>query len=207
MDLPVGIFTEFGQLYLENHMTGYRSPALDGDITYDINLEEDHNRGEAHRGIEMGPDDEFRDDDQRDDRSDEERAEDEQFEEPEQTEEGTSPTGNSTGFHELEPLDGTLSYRPTANNTLLEVKVTMPTTGWIAVGYSLAGGSSMHGPSGAVSNIIKGDVVSNSPVFEDRYGTGQSAPSLDTSNGGLRNVTSISGIESSGNTTRNSPSP
>ena len=111
-----------------------------------------------------------------------------------------TPTVTSSGFNSVEPsIGGLLEWRPTSNNTALEVRVTMPTTGWVGFGISSTSGSNMRGASSSIANIITGDVTGSDVTLTDRVSSGTRTPSSDS----VQNVTAVSGgsSESDGNTT------
>jgi hypothetical protein len=79
------------------------------------------------------------------------------------------------------------------DNQDLEVIVSAPTSGWIAVGFD---------PSSMMrdANFIMCAVVSGDAVVRDDFGVSSTSHSPDTSLGGVDNVTIIDGSENSGRT-------
>ena len=75
------------------------------------------------------------------------------------------------------------------------VKVSAPTTGWVAVGYDPTPGMGMKD-----ANIIIGYVLNDSAYFEDDYGSGPGSHASDVSGGGVDNCTAIDGHETAGRT-------
>ena len=104
-----------------------------------------------------------------------------------------SVTFTEDNFKSFTPtdLEGiTLEWR-TTTNTLLEVRVSAETTGWVGVGFEPSG-SQMSG-----ANIILGYVDGSDVILEDHYGSSQTAHTEDTQS----NITLISGTEENGVTT------
>jgi hypothetical protein len=96
------------------------------------------------------------------------------------------------GFSQITAIDMTLEWRATSDNTLLEVRVTAPSTGWVGVGFTQASTSKMND-----ANIIMGYVEDNGDVvISDEHGTSQTSHSTDET----ANVTLISGTESDSET-------
>lgn len=98
------------------------------------------------------------------------------------------PDANNFGFNEQTTLDGKLEWRPTANNTKLEIRVTMPTKGWVAVGVGSTSGDEMGSSSDKV-NIINGHIDGGSANLKDRVSSGLSTPKEDSK----QNVEEVSG--------------
>lgn len=86
----------------------------------------------------------------------------------------------------------TLRWR--VNGDALEVSVTAPTTGWIAVGFE---------PSRAMkdANILIGYVAGSEVVVTDQFGTTMVQHAQDSSLGGTTDVTVLGGSEADGATT------
>lgn len=86
----------------------------------------------------------------------------------------------------------TLSWR--INGEALEVSVSAPTTGWVAVGFE---------PSRAMkdANILIGYVADGEVVVTDQFGTTMVQHAEDTTLGGTVDVTVLGGAESDGSTT------
>jgi len=97
------------------------------------------------------------------------------------------------GWNTLNHDGFTLKWRVSGSN--LEVELTGPGTGWVAVGF--AGSYLMHD-----SNIIIGAVSGSSVNVRDDFGIDSNTHVSDTSlQGGEQNVSSISGEQDSGSTT------
>ncbi len=76
----------------------------------------------------------------------------------------------------------------------LDVSITAPTTGWVAVGFEPVSFMSE-------ANLIIGYVESDIPVIRDDYGTGQFTHDSDVNLGGSSDIGSTNGSESAGETT------
>ncbi len=76
----------------------------------------------------------------------------------------------------------------------LKLRVSAPTTGWVAIGFE---------PSSAMkdANMIIGHVSGGSASARDDFGTSRTAHASDESLGGSSNVRDISGSEEDGHTT------
>ena len=82
---------------------------------------------------------------------------------------------------------------PTSSDSL-DVSITAPTTGWVAVGFEPVSFMSE-------ANLIIGYVESDVPVIRDDYGTGQFTHDYDVNLGGSSDIGSTNGSESAGETT------
>lgn len=106
--------------------------------------------------------------------------------------ETVSKTQGDDGFLEVTAGEITVSCR--MNEGELELELSAPTTGWIAVGFE---------PSSMMkdANIIIGAVVDGEVAVEDHFGVSLFAHKPDTDLGGTKDVTPGSGSESDGRTT------
>lgn len=95
-------------------------------------------------------------------------------------------------FSTAEAIGMTLAWRIAGDN--LEVELTGPTTGWIAVGFN---------PSRAMkdANILIGYVDGGEAVMTDQFGTTMIAHRRDDEIGGSADATVVSGSETEGETT------
>lgn len=111
---------------------------------------------------------------------------------------GDSTTGPEEGqggemTYTVEGFSFTWQQDPASTDSLI-ISVTAPTTGWVAVGFEPS--SFMNG-----ANLIIGYVESNTPSIRDDYGTGQVTHDSDVNLGGTSDIRTISGSQSSGETT------
>lgn len=95
-------------------------------------------------------------------------------------------------FTSVEAVDMRLSWR--VIDASLEVEVTAPTTGWVAVGFK---------PSRAMqdANILIGYVDGSNVVMTDQFGTTMTGHRPDEELGGTSDVDVVSGEERDGSTT------
>jgi hypothetical protein len=95
-------------------------------------------------------------------------------------------------FKSVETIGMTLSWRVTGDD--LEVELTGPTTGWIAVGFK---------PTRMMrdANILIGYVDADEVVMTDQFGTTMTAHRPDEEIGGSSDTTVLSGSETGGETT------
>lgn len=100
---------------------------------------------------------------------------------------------NGNEFDSLTVSGITLEWRV---DTLgfLNVKVSAPSTGWIAVGFDPSQGM-------LDANIIIGYVLVDTAYFRDDYGTGINSHEPDVNGGGQDNITDQAGTEVGGLTT------
>ncbi len=100
-------------------------------------------------------------------------------------------TDNGAGYSQITALSITLQWR--VLGTDLEVIVSAPTTGWVAVGFN---------PSSRMkdANIILAKVENGAPVARDDFGIALTQHASDESSGGVNDVTNLSGTESAGQT-------
>jgi hypothetical protein len=110
----------------------------------------------------------------------------------ERAEPADASAADETPFATAEAIGMTLAWR--IAGTELEVELTGPTTGWIAVGFE---------PSRAMkdANILIGYVDGDDAVMTDQFGTTMVAHRRDQEIGGSRDVLVISGSETGGETT------
>ena len=110
--------------------------------------------------------------------------------------EAAEPDSESAGeeapFATTEAIGMTLAWRVAGDD--LEVELTGPTTGWIAVGFN---------PSRAMkdANILIGYVDGDEAVMTDQFGTTMIAHRRDDELGGTVDATVVSGSETGGETT------
>jgi len=108
---------------------------------------------------------------------------------------GVSPqqTLNDEGYNEIVSGDIGFEWKIVDDHTL-EVVLSAPTTGWVAVGFD---------PSSRMrdSNFILCAVVDSAPTARDDFGDSGTSHRADASLGGNDDVTIVSGIESDGATT------
>jgi hypothetical protein len=104
----------------------------------------------------------------------------------------TSVSISADGYKSVTLIDMDIEWRVT-EDTKLEVIVTGPTTGWVAVGFRSSGTSGMSG-----SNIIMGYVDGSGDLqIADFSASSNSTPSQD----GQNDLTETSGEESGSSTT------
>jgi hypothetical protein len=96
-------------------------------------------------------------------------------------------TTNAAGYNEITSSGITLQWKVVAPN--LDIIVTAPTKGWVAVGFSTDG--MMKG-----ANLILAKVENGVAVAEDDFGYAVHAHASDVSLGGVDNVTNLTGTES-----------
>lgn len=108
------------------------------------------------------------------------------------TEPDEESTAEETPFATAEAIGMTLAWRVADDD--LEVELTGPTTGWIAVGFE---------PSRAMkdANILIGYVNGEETVMTDQFGTTMIAHRRDDDLGGTSDATVVSGSETGGETT------
>ncbi|MCD4733340.1 DOMON domain-containing protein [bacterium] len=100
---------------------------------------------------------------------------------------------DSHGGWQSESVDGiTLRWR--TEEGLLQVELTAPTTGWLAVGFD-------PGTGMLRANIIIGYVQAGIPWLRDDYGDATDSHRADVSAGGSNDILSTNGIEENGSTT------
>ncbi len=112
---------------------------------------------------------------------------------PEADEESDEASADDeTPFATAEAIGMTLAWRIAGED--LEVELTGPTTGWIAVGFN---------PSRAMkdANILIGYVDGDEAVMTDQFGTTMTAHRPDDELGGTGDATVVSGSEAGGETT------
>jgi hypothetical protein len=106
----------------------------------------------------------------------------------------TGPTGNPDGWMEY-PLEGfTFEWLVEDSTGSLRVRMTAPTTGWVAVGFD---------PTSFMmdADLIIGFVEGGTPQVRDDYGTGLTSHVADiTLPDGTADAELITGSESSGET-------
>jgi len=101
----------------------------------------------------------------------------------------TQGAESAAGYSMKKAGDITLWWQ--VDGKMLHVKVSAPTTGWVAVGFDPK--SHMEG-----ANLILGYVKDGQVHIEDDYGVAQYAHASDVSLGGRDNVTDAAGTESGG---------
>jgi len=100
----------------------------------------------------------------------------------------TGPSGNEEGWNEY-TVDGvTLEWMVNDTTSTLHVRITAPTSGWVAVGFD---------PESFMldANLIIGYVTGNDTELRDDWGTGQVSHSADTALGGTDDATLVEGLE------------
>jgi hypothetical protein len=104
----------------------------------------------------------------------------------------TGPSQEEGGWQSYTISDYTFNWL--AEGDSLNVKITGPTTGWIAVGFE---------PTSLMkdANLIIGYFESGTAHIRDDFGTGQVTHDADVNLGGTDNVTLVAGSESGGETT------
>ncbi|MFW5745360.1 MAG: DOMON domain-containing protein [Spirochaetota bacterium] len=101
-------------------------------------------------------------------------------------------TDDEAPFATAEAIGMTLGWRITGED--LEVELTGPTTGWIAVGFKPSRGMKD-------ANILIGYVDGDEAVMTDQFGTTMIAHRRDEELGGAGHATVLSGSETDGETT------
>ncbi len=86
-----------------------------------------------------------------------------------------------------------VEFSLSTNDTVLEISISAPTTGWVAVGFE---------PTRAMkdADIVIGYIENGEIFLRDDFGDGFTTHTSDVELGGSDDVTVISGEESSGNT-------
>ncbi len=102
------------------------------------------------------------------------------------------PTEGEGGWLEYTVDDFTFEWLIEDSLSTIRVKITAPTTGWVAVGFD---------PTLVMNeaNLIIGYVSGGSVNIRDDFGTGQFSHDADTNLGGTDDVETISGSESGTN--------
>ncbi|RKZ05736.1 DOMON domain-containing protein [Candidatus Fermentibacteria bacterium] len=108
---------------------------------------------------------------------------------------GDDPTGPTEGegdWLEYTVDDFTFEWLVEDSSNTIRVKITAPSTGWVAVGFD---------PTLVMNeaNLIIGYVSGGSVNIRDDFGTGQFSHDADTNLGGTNDVETISGSESGTN--------
>jgi hypothetical protein len=94
---------------------------------------------------------------------------------------------SSANAYTVVQKDGfTLSWK--INGDLLDVKISAPVTGWVAIGIDPGNGMKD-------ADFIIGYVDAGKAMASDEYGTGAISHKPDTSLGGKDNITNLSGTE------------
>lgn len=98
-----------------------------------------------------------------------------------------------TPWQQTSAANVTLEYRVTQDAQNLEVKLTAPTTGWIAVGFN---------PTSVMrnANIIIGFVGGAVSTIRDDWGVSNTSHTADVGLGGSSDVTLVTGSETDGST-------
>ena len=105
----------------------------------------------------------------------------------------TGPTETPDGWKEY-TVDGfTVQWLVEDSLSSIRIKVSAPTTGWVAVGFD---------PTSMMTdaNLLIGYVDGGTAYARDDFGTGQTTHSADVDLGGTDNVQLLSGSEASGTT-------
>jgi hypothetical protein len=107
--------------------------------------------------------------------------------------ESTGPSQNPEGWNEYTEGGFTFEWMVNDTTSTLHVRMTAPTTGWVAAGFD---------PQTVMleANLIIGYVSGSDTELRDDWGTGQHSHAADTALGGTDNVTLVDGSESSGQT-------
>ncbi|MFW6288844.1 MAG: DOMON domain-containing protein [Spirochaetota bacterium] len=108
------------------------------------------------------------------------------------SEDATNDEAEEPDFETIEEVDMSFSWRIMGED--LEVELSGPTTGWIAVGFKPSRGMKD-------ANILIGYVDGADVVMTDQFGTTMVAHRPDTDLGGESNTEVISGEEANGTTT------
>jgi hypothetical protein len=103
------------------------------------------------------------------------------------------PSGTPDGWMEYTLEGYTLQWLVEDSTGSLRVRMTAPTTGWVAVGFDPV--SFMQD-----ANLIIGFVEGGAPQVRDDFGTGLTSHEADTTLGGTDDVELIGGSETSGET-------
>jgi len=109
-------------------------------------------------------------------------------------EDATGPTEGEDGWQEYIVEDFSFEWKPEDSLSTLLIRITAPTTGWVAVGFD---------PSSFMTdaNLLIGYVENDTVFLRDDFGTGQVTHDADTNLGGTSDVEIIDGSESSSGTT------
>ena len=106
----------------------------------------------------------------------------------------TGPTEGDDGWSEYMVGDGfTFEWKTEDSSSTLRVKVTVQTTGWIAIGFDPT--SYMED-----ANLLIGFVENDTSFLRDDFGTGQVTHDADTNLGGTSDIEIIDGSEMSNTT-------
>ena len=105
----------------------------------------------------------------------------------------TGPSGNE-GWKSYTAGGMEIQWRVTENQTVLQVKLSAPTTGWVAVGFD---------PTVMMkdANFIIGYVQGGTGYIRDDFGTGATTHQADTTLGGTSDVTLLGSGETGSTTT------
>jgi hypothetical protein len=103
------------------------------------------------------------------------------------------PSGTPDGWMEYTLEGFTVQWLVEDSTGSLRVRMTAPTTGWVAVGFDPV--SFMQ-----EANLILGFVEGGTPQVRDDFGTGLTTHDADTTLGGTDDVELIGGSETSGET-------
>jgi len=102
-----------------------------------------------------------------------------------------TPERTAEGYYQVATMDMTFEWKVVGDR--LEVGISAPTTGWIAVAFDPSTGMKD-------ANTIIGFVRNGTAQMEDHFGTSPSAHQSDVSLGGSRDLSDVSGTESGGTT-------
>lgn len=105
----------------------------------------------------------------------------------------TGPSDTPDGWNEYTLEGFTFEWLVEDSTASLRVRMTAPTTGWVAVGFDPS--SFMNG-----ANLILGYVEGGTPRVRDDFGTGLTSHEDDTVLGGTADAEALDGSESSGET-------
>ena len=108
-------------------------------------------------------------------------------------EDATGPSQGEDGWQEYIIEDFTYEWKTEDSLSTVRIKITAPTTGWVAVGFDPA--SFMID-----ANLLIGYVENGTVFVRDDFGTGQVTHDADTNLGGTSDIEIIDGSESSSET-------
>ena len=105
-------------------------------------------------------------------------------------EDATGPSQGEDGWQKYIIEDFSFEWKPEDSLSTFRIRITAPTTGWVAVGIDPT--SYMED-----SNLLIGYIETDTVFLRDDFGTGQVTHDADTNLGGTSDVEIIDGSESS----------